>query len=81
MAYRARFGGYLGIARLRIKIRPCVYDTRPGRAHREGFSTSLGALMPYLENKTQLCQVMRRASLREVRLRLDFGGTALVAHS
>ena len=40
-----------------------------------------GFLMFYAENKTHLRHVMRRAGLREVRLRFDFGGTGLLAYS
>jgi D-glycero-alpha-D-manno-heptose-7-phosphate kinase len=40
-----------------------------------------GFLMFYTEDKTRLRQVMRKAGLREVRLRFDFQGTELVAHS
>lgn len=40
-----------------------------------------GFLMFYTEEKTRLRNVMRKAGLREVRLRFDFQGTSLVAHS
>ena len=40
-----------------------------------------GFLMFYTEQKTRLRETMRRAGLREVRLRFDFGGTTIVAHS
>jgi D-glycero-alpha-D-manno-heptose-7-phosphate kinase len=40
-----------------------------------------GFLMFYTEEKTRLRHVMTRAGLREVRLRFDFQGTNLVAHS
>ena len=40
-----------------------------------------GFLMFYTESKTHLRSAMLRAGLREVRLRFDFGGTALVANS
>jgi D-glycero-alpha-D-manno-heptose-7-phosphate kinase len=40
-----------------------------------------GFLMFYTEQKTRLRETMRIAGLREVRLRFDFGGTTIVAHS
>jgi D-glycero-alpha-D-manno-heptose-7-phosphate kinase len=40
-----------------------------------------GFLMFYTENKTHLRHAMRGAGLREVRLRFDFGGTAVVTQS
>ena len=40
-----------------------------------------GFLMFYTEEKTRLRHAMRAAGLREVRIRFDFEGTALVAHS
>ena len=40
-----------------------------------------GFLMFYTEEKTRLRQTMRKAGLREVRLRFDFRGTDLIAHS
>jgi D-glycero-alpha-D-manno-heptose-7-phosphate kinase len=40
-----------------------------------------GFLMFYTEEKTRLRAVMRAAELREVRLRFDFAGTTVVAHS
>jgi D-glycero-alpha-D-manno-heptose-7-phosphate kinase len=40
-----------------------------------------GFLMLYTEDKTRLRHVMRGAGLREVRLKFDFGGTTVVAHS
>lgn len=40
-----------------------------------------GFLMFYTEDKTRLRHVMREAGLREVRMRFDFGGTALVTRS
>jgi D-glycero-alpha-D-manno-heptose-7-phosphate kinase len=40
-----------------------------------------GFLMFYTERKTHLRSAMRQAGLREVRLRFDFGGTGVVAHS
>jgi D-glycero-alpha-D-manno-heptose-7-phosphate kinase len=40
-----------------------------------------GFLMFYTEQKTHLRSVMRKAGLREVRLRFDFGGTGVVVNS
>jgi len=40
-----------------------------------------GFLMFYTEEKTRLRHAMRNAGLREVRLRFDFRGTDLIAHS
>jgi D-glycero-alpha-D-manno-heptose-7-phosphate kinase len=40
-----------------------------------------GFLMFYTEDKTRLRRVMREAGLREVRMRFDFEGTALVTRS
>src|SRR5581483_5949225 len=40
-----------------------------------------GFLMFYTEDKTRLRRVMREAGLREVRVRFDFDGTALVTRS
>jgi D-glycero-alpha-D-manno-heptose-7-phosphate kinase len=40
-----------------------------------------GFLMFYTEDRTRLRTAMRRAGLAEVRLRFDFEGTAVVAHS
>ena len=40
-----------------------------------------GFLMFYAEEKTRLRRVMRNVGLREIRLRFDFQGTDLVAHS
>jgi D-glycero-alpha-D-manno-heptose-7-phosphate kinase len=40
-----------------------------------------GFLMFYTEEKTRLRAVMRHAGLREVRMRFDFAGTTVVAHS
>jgi D-glycero-alpha-D-manno-heptose-7-phosphate kinase len=40
-----------------------------------------GFLLLYTENKTRLRHTMLRAGMREVRLRFDFSGTGLVAHS
>ena len=40
-----------------------------------------GFLMLYTEDKTRLRNVMRHAGLREVRMRFDFQGTTVLAHS
>ena len=40
-----------------------------------------GFLMLYTEDKTRLRNVMRGAGLREVRIRFDFQGTTVLAHS
>jgi D-glycero-alpha-D-manno-heptose-7-phosphate kinase len=40
-----------------------------------------GVLMFYTEDKTRLRKVMREAGLREVRMRFDFAGTTVLAHS
>ena len=40
-----------------------------------------GFLMLYTEDKTRLRSAMRRAGLREVRMRFDFQGTTVLAHS
>ncbi|HWB97591.1 MAG TPA: hypothetical protein VG672_12840, partial [Bryobacteraceae bacterium] len=40
-----------------------------------------GFLMFYTEDKTRLRRIMREAGLREVRMRFDFGGTAVLAQS
>jgi D-glycero-alpha-D-manno-heptose-7-phosphate kinase len=40
-----------------------------------------GFLMFYSEDKTRLRHVMRQAGLREMRIRFDFQGTTVVAHS
>jgi D-glycero-alpha-D-manno-heptose-7-phosphate kinase len=40
-----------------------------------------GFLMFYTEDKTRLRRVMRNAGLREVRIRFDFAGTSVLAHS
>jgi len=40
-----------------------------------------GFLMFYTEEKTRLRNAMRQAGLREVRVRFDFAGTTVVAHS
>jgi len=66
---------------------PCIdewYDM--ARAHGALGGKLIGAggggfLMFYTENKTCLRSAMRRAGLREVRLRFDFGGTAPVVAS
>jgi D-glycero-alpha-D-manno-heptose-7-phosphate kinase len=40
-----------------------------------------GFLMFYTEDKTRLRKVMREAGMREVRIRFDFAGTTVLAHS
>jgi D-glycero-alpha-D-manno-heptose-7-phosphate kinase len=40
-----------------------------------------GVLMFYTEDKTRLRKVMRDEGLREVRIRFDFAGTTVLAHS
>jgi D-glycero-alpha-D-manno-heptose-7-phosphate kinase len=40
-----------------------------------------GFLMFYTEDKTRLRGAMRKAGLREVRIRFDFAGTSVLAHS
>jgi D-glycero-alpha-D-manno-heptose-7-phosphate kinase len=40
-----------------------------------------GFLMLYAEDKSRLRRAMRSTGLREVRIRFDFGGTAVLAHS
>ena len=37
--------------------------------------------MFYTEDKTRLRKVMRGAGMREVRMRFDFAGTTVLAHS
>ena len=40
-----------------------------------------GFLMLYTEDKTRLRNIMRRAGLREVRMRFDFQGTTVLAQA